>query len=430
MEYKPVPDAQISLEYLAYIAKFLAEGGIQMTNLLGGEPTLHTNFREALDIVLRHLKHVNIVTNGIWNERARKAIRELPLHRAGLLINLNRPEVFGKKTYELFLKNLESIRGWPNVTFAINVDSHEYDYGYPLEMARRFQVTAFRWSLSYPAYPDQASYRFRVEDYQRTAAALADFLVTARTIGITSSSDCGNPTCIFTDEQMGRLYKYGIAPTLSHCGPILDVGIDLQVMHCFPLHTVFKKSLREFKNFLELQQYFEVNIGQLRYRHYPMHECDSCIHKELQTCQGGCLASSMLRNEVDQSCLSDLTDPAVFLERPARMNPRSVLRQSAGRWIIDLPYPKVTTSPMAMDAASKDLLDLTNGFRSLREAVKIFAVNKHIDETKALASVIPFLRQLILNHHLIVPSECRVPCGTQQAPDILTSSLIGHGARG
>jgi molybdenum cofactor biosynthesis enzyme MoaA len=56
----------------------MTDGGIEMVNLLGGEPTLHANFGEAVQTALAHIDRVHVVTNGHWSERVRETLATLP----------------------------------------------------------------------------------------------------------------------------------------------------------------------------------------------------------------------------------------------------------------------------------------------------------------------------------------------------------------
>ncbi len=405
MQYEPVQQAQIPLENLERICRFMATGGLDRVNLLGGEPTLHTNFREAVTIALDHISNVHIVTNGLWSPRVRSVLADLPPHRIFLLINLNPPEVFGAAKYAAFLKNLEYVAEWPNVAFAINIDRREYDYSRVLDLATRFGIRQLRWSLSYPIASDASTYTLPVQSYPETTARLVEFLIRARSLGITAASDCGVPNCAFTDEQIGRLYKHGIAPELGLCSPILDVGIDLQVYHCFPLHDVFRRSLDRFGSLREMRQYFEVNAGQLKWRSYPMQACTTCEYRIERRCSGGCLAASIIAEDVDAGSLQDLTDPAVFTSLPARISADTTIRPSGQTWIVQTHRSDITSGPMAIDNASRTYLELFRRTRTPAEAMAAFAREAGVPVDRARTGLTELTRHLIMNHHVVIEPE-------------------------
>ena len=413
MEYGRAQDTQIPLDKLEHACRFLAKGGVDTINLMGGEPTLHTKFGEAVRCALDHVPAINILTNGLWNRRVRDVLRDLPAHRSQILINANEPNIFPAGSYKPFLRNLEFVRAWPNVTLGINIYKPDYDYSHIREILEWTQLKSLRWSLCYPIASDPETYQFRVEEYSGISGRLVDFLVDIRKLGVMATSDCGTPTCLFTDEQIGRLYKYGIAPTLNECKPLGDITIELEAMHCFPLHSMFRKPLDEFDNVVELRQVFEANMWQIRGRVFPMEACGSCEHRMMGTCQGGCLASSLIRHGVDLSALRDVTDPEVFLDLRLQLGARTSLqrfRSGGGHqmWVVTTNEPTQARQPMEMDRIGKSFVDLLDGTRTTVEAIAQFAARREIPEFEARAGLVPFIRQLILNQHLVAPVD-RLP---------------------
>jgi cyclic pyranopterin phosphate synthase len=128
---------------------------------------------------------------------------------------------------------------------------------------------------------------------------------------ITLGFDCGMSLCIFSNEDIGRLFKLNRGRVMFSCGPAIDIGPDLQVWACFPLNNYEKKSLYDFDNMDEIRKYFAEKQKSRRqkaekqktlnpyFQKAPFvaesrkgifEECSSCVYLEENLCAGGCLA--------------------------------------------------------------------------------------------------------------------------------------------
>jgi radical SAM protein with 4Fe4S-binding SPASM domain len=113
---------------------------------------------------------------------------------------------------------------------------------------------------------------------------------------ITLGFDCGMPMCVFSDEDLGRLFKLNRGKILFSCSPAIDIGPDLQVWACFPLSNYEKKSLYDFDSVDEIRHYFaetqkaEGRREKAESRKGIFEECENCVHLEEKLCGGGCLA--------------------------------------------------------------------------------------------------------------------------------------------
>ncbi|MDR0206325.1 MAG: hypothetical protein LBI45_03590 [Bacteroidales bacterium] len=100
--------------------------------------------------------------------------------------------------------------------------------------------------------------------------------------------------CIFTNEDLGRLFKLNRGRVLFSCSPAIDIGPDLQVWACFPLSSYERKSLYDFNNVNDIRKYFAESktSATLSFQSQlgVFEECSTCVHFEKKLCSGGCLA--------------------------------------------------------------------------------------------------------------------------------------------
>jgi len=103
--------------------------------------------------------------------------------------------------------------------------------------------------------------------------------------------DCGMPLCLFSDEELGKLYKNGGNKIRFDCGTPLDIGPDMTVWNCFPLSNFNRKSIYDFNSIQEIKEYYMRMNKWIRAKGYGLfEECKTCRHLQTKRCAGGCLA--------------------------------------------------------------------------------------------------------------------------------------------
>ncbi len=99
--------------------------------------------------------------------------------------------------------------------------------------------------------------------------------------------DCGFVLCMFTEEEIGRLFLAN-ARFRSSCGVVLDIGTDLSVWACFPLSTFCRGvHLTDYGSIAEVSRYFDNEFGRL-YNTGAMDQCITCKYRKRKQCTGGC----------------------------------------------------------------------------------------------------------------------------------------------
>jgi hypothetical protein len=105
--------------------------------------------------------------------------------------------------------------------------------------------------------------------------------------------DCGFVRCMFSDDGLNMLKALG-ADVGWRCNPILDVGIDGQVIHCYPLSRLGSLPLTPEVDAPALRSAFETRTRPYR-QAGVFRECSTCHFKQAGECPGGCLAATMRR---------------------------------------------------------------------------------------------------------------------------------------
>lgn len=101
-----------------------SDKSIDTIKLLGGEPTLHTQFEKIIKISLKQFTFVQIFTNGIIEEK-RKIFLEQFFPRVKLTFNVMTPGMmFNKKIHKEVISCIDIFSQRTEVTLSLTIDPH------------------------------------------------------------------------------------------------------------------------------------------------------------------------------------------------------------------------------------------------------------------------------------------------------------------
>jgi hypothetical protein len=147
-----------------------------------------------------------------------------------------------------------------------------------------------RLGLAHPI-PGAKNKFIQPKDFSSVKETLMSSFEKMASLSIIPGFDCGFPMCMFSDDELGKVYKYTLGQMAFQCGPAIDIGTDLSCWSCFPLSSFNKKSLFDFNNFQELHDYYESKMQEVRREVNGLYlQCDDCSSNKLGICSGGCLA--------------------------------------------------------------------------------------------------------------------------------------------
>lgn len=130
-----------------------------------------------------------------------------------------------------------------------------------------------------------------LDRYRKTGRTVARLARECFKENILVGLDCGFTLSLFSEEEIGLLVKQGEG-FKAVCRPVIDVGPDLDIWHCFPLTEVLNMRMEFFNNRREMATYYNRLV--LPYRGIgSLPECQTCQHLRLGQCTGGCLAHAI-----------------------------------------------------------------------------------------------------------------------------------------
>lgn len=290
------PEDILKWEDLIYIIDFFQSGGDTNISLLGGEPFLHPDIVDYILYIINRGLHVTVFTSGVVSEKIMKeavdGLERVDPKALSFVVNYNNPATAPFSENEAIGRFLTVFARF--TTLSINVYKLKFDYSFALQAINKYGLQRhIRLGLAHPI-PGKKNMCIKPEQMRTMAKELMDYLPTFEAFDIHLGFDCGMPMCVFTDDELGRLFKHMLGHLNFRCGPAIDVGPDMSVWACFPLSSYNKHSLFEFKDHAELCRCFDEFNNDVRIEVGGIYEkCDNCEHRLRGLCSGGCLSHSL-----------------------------------------------------------------------------------------------------------------------------------------
>ncbi len=293
----------IKWEDLVYLADLFEQGGCREMRFLGGEPTLHPAFSDFLAYSLTRGFSVTAFSSGIMSDKVKEDIRRVYKtvpqadRNLSFLCNLNDPELSPPEETKRVEEFLEEFGAW--VIPGFNIYRKDFSLNFLFRYINRYGLKRrIRLGLTHPILRENNSF-ISIPDMQGIANRLLGNLPLFNQLDVVASLDCGFPMCLFSDEQLGQLYKVTRGAKNFTCGTPVDIGPDMMAWSCFPLSATHRKSVYEFDDYNAMMEYFTGFSKSIRQEAGGIYEkCDSCAWRKKGLCDGGC-AAHMLR-EMDK----------------------------------------------------------------------------------------------------------------------------------
>lgn len=291
----------MSLENVRQIFDFMVLNQDRNLIILGGEPTLHPQFKEIIELAnlyqAEHLWTILILTNGILLDKYIDIFSE----KTHFLININSPHTLrGIETYNKMKKSLRSLYKVRNlssnndkrISLGCNLCAEITDYSFFWEIIDEFNCDSIRVSVASPQnnnyINDRDSY------FKLMKPVFLDFIIECGKRGVLASTDCSLiPPCYFSGEEMYLVLNnskkiYDVSGMC--CSIIYQVLPDMTISCCFGNKNFKKekKKLFDFINKKQIDEYFYNIASQNMITERPK-RCGNCLLGVIKCCMGGCL---------------------------------------------------------------------------------------------------------------------------------------------
>ncbi len=269
----------------------LEASNIKEARLLGGEPTLHTNFNDMLDVCLIRGFKVMLFSGGLMPNNVIKKIQSLSEGQISILINVFYPGQDNpsqvKKQRSLF-KRLGR-----KIILGVNVASPSVKLDFLIPLIQKYNLLPIlRLGIAHPNLDTQNAY-LHPRNYPEVGHRIAMLALEAQCNNIKIEFDCGFVPCMFPFGVLEELHAQGGKVGLR-CNPILDILPNGEVISCYALSSHYTDKINPNDTSQRIQKRFTQRQAQERtitlYKH-----CNNCQWKKKGECVGGCLSSSMQR---------------------------------------------------------------------------------------------------------------------------------------
>jgi radical SAM protein with 4Fe4S-binding SPASM domain len=266
--------------------------------LLGGEPTLHPYFVEFVMYLIERNIHVNVFTSGIMSdEKFQESVRWLAgVHpeKLSFVCNINHPEISPPSEQEKIKRFLQYFGHFTVPGY--NIYKKDFDLSFLFQLINEYGLKRhLRVGIAHPIIGYKNKF-IKIEEIKDVGRKLVHFFPVFERLKIRIGFDCGFPMCMFSEEELGRLFKLNNGVLRFTCGPVFDIGHDGKVWSCFPLKNYHQKSIYDFNTIQEIIRFYEDLHRRIRVEAAGIYEeCDSCEHRQGDLCMGGCLAHLITR---------------------------------------------------------------------------------------------------------------------------------------
>lgn len=277
-------------EYFNGIVEWVKKGpSDRIFHLMGGEPTLNPDIDWMVARLLEEDMQITIFSN-LATPGAASLAKKIADFPVDWVVNVNDPAHWNDVQRKNITAALEVLKVRASLTF--NIIPDENDNMWALEYTKRFHLNNnIKVGFLLPTY-NQTNVSLEDDKYSVVAAKVTRLALEAAKVDVHLDYECGIPTCAFTDEQLGILWRCG-STLQSGCQSRLDITPEGDVIYCLPLATLGTKHYSEFECYNEACLWFEQRFAPYRMLGRCI-ECATCnLHNSL-ACNAGCLAKNLI----------------------------------------------------------------------------------------------------------------------------------------
>lgn len=254
--------------------------------LLGGEPTLHPQFGEFVQMALDRRLKVIVFSNGLVPAAPLKFLQRCTTRQVGLLVNVNDAATYAPGEFTRLKSTLQSLGD--KVTCGYNISQPDFNLEPVIRLIPELGLHhTVRVGLAHPILSGQN----QCLDWQTTPTVARRLIEAARLadgLDIILGLDCGFTLCMFQDY-----YDELIKLRINHrccCQPVLDLTPDGQMWYCLALwgHPD-RLHVDDYPDLDAFREHYENRFGIVRSAGF-LEPCPTCKFRRTGQCSGGCLS--------------------------------------------------------------------------------------------------------------------------------------------
>jgi MoaA/NifB/PqqE/SkfB family radical SAM enzyme len=303
----------MSLNDFIQLILWAKDKGWKVIRFLGGEPTVHPNFSEMVDICSRHGMQTTMSTNNVFSAQVRSKFNASRMSYISINYIYNSLDEKQKRIFEDNLKHF-SLKKIP-FELSYIIDHKNDDYSQIFKHAKMYKAMAIRASIAIPGVAKQSNISEINDHFKKISSKVLDFQ--QKCIDIRMPFYIYRPLmpCMFSAEEWKKLKGTFPFICFTRCpvGLMGDYSNTVVVnpdLSIFPCIAVFNKgpNIFSFKDRKQISSFYQKKMQPILSKPV-MESCENCekqsrflsdiekgSNSDLKTyfsqklCQGGCLS--------------------------------------------------------------------------------------------------------------------------------------------
>ena len=239
------------------LVTFLKKNKIISLRLMGGEPTLHSQFEKVIKVGIKEFEEVVVFTNGLMPPRSKQILLS---ESQKLIFNFNLDTTELLSSNELKKRVMQTVIDFldiSKVSVGLTVSSFSRDYSEIFTGFKKNQMKRMGVRMGYAKTIVGRKPIFIYKDQKKLGKKMIE--VVNQLIGLGFKDiyvDCGMEKSMFSQQDLSwfikkvKLNDWGCRGKWSS----FDVATDLTVFPCFPHYQTNRYKLDKFKTLEELSK--------------------------------------------------------------------------------------------------------------------------------------------------------------------------------
>lgn len=307
---------EIDIKSMETILSMCRNEGIDFIAWQGGEPTLHSQLNEIIQLHKKFGIKAMIFSNGAVDIQTIRNVKDII---QSILINCNAPHTYEKDELRQLFSNIllmKELYGEDKVAIGINVYSNAMDPSFIMEYAKQLGIQEVRVDITRPA-PSKDNVFIDFREVGETFRKALELVKSLYENGVKKVHfDCPFPLCLLTEEDRKYLWSFMYDDLKSgQCRTYLDITTNANIASCFCSLPFQDIPIESFKSLTHAWLFIKSLEDKIRWNKYTKDSCVTCELSRSRICQGGCLGYKITENQfVDQNFMNERRDLLQRLE--------------------------------------------------------------------------------------------------------------------
>jgi radical SAM protein with 4Fe4S-binding SPASM domain len=291
---------EMSFNNFVKVLKWHQKQGMNQILLTGGEPTIHSKFKNFISESKKRNFLIKLNTNLLFTKEIEKFITndiffEIVAHYK---THSTQNE---KSIYERNLNHL--IKKRVNVRLRYNLYREDISYLQILKFGKKYKIKYIDISIPHPSSMENQKHFSTIEYIKSKKKLLLNFIKDTEKYGLKARFVVPLPLCIFSKKDIKYFQKkveiHGVcnfvAPSVGET--VIHPNLDVTWCNADFAHNLLKKgNLFNFKNNNEIMKKYKKEIEKLCWDIHLYKKCKNCEYMKKKLCHGGCLVYKFNKN--------------------------------------------------------------------------------------------------------------------------------------